>query len=276
LFEVESWLGSFSDSEVFDTYGAHLIFPQQPTAKLDQNRVRFYEDYLKSGALLTVLAIGRIESKTPIGRAHKTVEIRKNNDHSTSAVWKGTSVLQILYSFICDGHHKMAAAANLNKPIFILTFLDRSPGGMGTGVFDSKGVDDLFYEFSRNNLFSRPLSEGKFFTEIAIPPPSIQDTSSLRLVFCNLGLEQLSFDELNIFLSELAIEPKSISFPMDGKAGYAVLEFDNEVEWHAALGRSWCSFRRQSGFFSVMVYPVGMNHLRNGVCALSFLLATSN
>jgi hypothetical protein len=82
-----------------------LIHPMQSIDNLDKIRVEYYKDILNDGIIPTVLAIGMVEMRT-----------------SLSGNRKLNGYLQ-LHSHVCDGHHKLFAASQIGKPVYLLLYM---------------------------------------------------------------------------------------------------------------------------------------------------------
>ena len=94
----------------FDENGSigEIVLPLTSTKKLDQKTVMFYKEKLRNGHIPTAVAYSYVESRHP------------------AAFGSGKLPdFGCLTHFMLDGHHKMFAAAELKKPISLLSFLSK-------------------------------------------------------------------------------------------------------------------------------------------------------
>ena len=86
-----------------------FLIPIFPQTWLDTTRVDFYKDQLNSGKIPTAISLSVLDVKAP-------------------AIWNDDIKPEFighwcLAHYILDGHHKIFAATELNKPINIICFL---------------------------------------------------------------------------------------------------------------------------------------------------------
>lgn len=91
-----------------------FIIPVFPQTWLEPNRVDFYKEQFEKGKMPTAISLSVLDIKAPV-------------------VWIGDKEPNItghwcLAHYILDGHHKMFAAAELNKPINLICFLATEEG----------------------------------------------------------------------------------------------------------------------------------------------------
>lgn len=82
----------------------------QDPAKLDQKRVEYYKSRILDGFIPTAL------SYTLLDDTDLWCEPTKKLEYSYHL---------ILINYVVDGHHKIQAAAELGKPLFLLSFVPK-------------------------------------------------------------------------------------------------------------------------------------------------------
>lgn len=100
-----------------------IVIPLQAHATLDRERVEYYKHEMTySGLIPTVLVLSMIDDRklctSPRIRDNPYPKKIRKYDH-----------LAVATSFIIDGHHKMAAAAELNLPVHVLQYIHTNPYG---------------------------------------------------------------------------------------------------------------------------------------------------
>lgn len=223
----------------------------------------------KSRSTPTVLALGHVEGKQSLYRTGDRC-IYTSIDGRT--YWQGLSTLNILYGFIIDGHHKMQAAANLQLPIHVLTFVSMAPdNACGTDILNSihctTGAMDLLNSYVESSVWTIP-SRSAFFRR------SVLECGEWKVAICNVGFDPITADIVmnSLILNRIVVEATDgqqqalIELPLEGRAGYVTVTFGSRKAFIAAMGMSWTSIRHRS----VMVYPTGFNPTTSdGRCMLS-------
>jgi len=96
-----------------------MIVPLQLKKNLDRSRIEYYKESIMKGNIPTVLALGFVDDR-------KTVSFADRLNHIPKMYPKYDHLCTIV-SWIIDGHHKMAAAAEVNSPIRFLQYIRHNP-----------------------------------------------------------------------------------------------------------------------------------------------------
>jgi hypothetical protein len=94
------WMRHINPDEYL--YRDEIILPVVEERRLNKRRIKFYKDRIIEGQVPTALAFSIVDSRVPRGGLY----------HQSTLV-----------HFLLDGHHKVMAASQLEKPISILSFL---------------------------------------------------------------------------------------------------------------------------------------------------------
>jgi hypothetical protein len=106
----------------------HFVVPMDPPIHYDRERVDAYRAELEAGGTPAALGVSVLDIRSP---AVESWDKRDDPNYVFAEHW-------CLATYLLDGHHKMQAAAEANKPIRLLGFLS-----LGQSHASEKDVDDL-------------------------------------------------------------------------------------------------------------------------------------